>query len=79
MGTVTFAARITASCFTLTRCLLMASNPLRRVNHTTARPPMPETAPTCPHCGEDRLIEPYQRGWFCSVCARLFPAVARPS
>ena len=75
MATVTFAGRITASCFTLTRCLLMAPNPLRRVNHTAARPLMPEPAPTCPFCGAANLpgaspyIERVRDWWVCAICA----------
>ena len=26
----------------------------------------------CPHCGEDRLIERTQQGWFCLVCSKIW-------
>jgi ribosomal protein L37AE/L43A len=30
----------------------------------------PEPLPRCPYCGEERLVERDDRGWYCSVCGR---------
>jgi hypothetical protein len=31
--------------------------------------------PRCPRCGETRMIETVDQGFFCNVCAYLGPAV----
>ena len=39
---------------------------------------MNEEAPSCPHCGEVRQVEPITvRLWYCNTCGRAFAVLLK--